>query len=204
MLNKFNFEGKTEEEVLEKATKELDVNASELFINKTETEAKLFKAKKVQLEVYKKTDIINYIKEFLKTTTKLMGIETQLEVKESENIIGVIMVSDNNPILIGKEGRTLNSLQILIRQALSVQTGMSIKVNLDASNYKGKKLKNLAYDVKKIAYDVLRTHGEVHLDPMNSYERRFVHNAISEFKDLSSNSEGEGKDRHIVVKYIGE
>lgn len=204
MLNKYNFEGKSEEEALEKINKELGLTESEVFINKSETEAKLFKAKKIQLEVYKKEDIISYIKEFIKTTTRLMGIETQLEVKESENIIGVIMASDNNPILIGKEGRTLNSLQILIRQALSAQTGVNIKVNLDASNYKGKKLKNLAYDVKKIAYDVLRTHGEVHLDPMNSYERRFVHNAISEFKDLSSNSEGEGQNRHIVVKYIGE
>jgi spoIIIJ-associated protein len=204
MLDKFKFEVKSEEEAQEKIKAELGKDFSELYVQKFETEAKLFKSKKIVFEVIKKEDVISFVKEFIKSTVKLMGIEVQLEIKETDGIINIIMASDNNPILIGKEGRTLNSLQILIRQTLSTQTEMNIKVNLDASNYKGKKLKNLEYDIKRVVYDVLRTHGEVHLDPMNSYERRFIHNMVSEFKELSSNSEGEGTTRHIVIRYIGE
>ena len=78
---------------------------------------------------------------------------------------------------------------------------MNLRINVDASNYKGKKIKNFEYEIKKIAKSVLRTKVAVKLDPMNSYNRRIVHNVVSEFENLTSLSEGEEPNRYVVIDY---
>ena len=71
---------------------------------------------------------------------------------------------------------------------------------VDVEDYKEKVNKHLEFDVKKIAREVLRTGVEAKLDPMNSYERRIVHNAINEIKGVSTISEGEEPNRCVVIK----
>ena len=88
----------------------------------------------------------------------------------------MILVSNNNPILIGKEGKNIEALQILLRNTIKNQTGIDIKINVDASNYKKKKEENFEKEIKKVIKEVLESHIEVKLDPMNSYNRRIVHN----------------------------
>ena len=63
-------------------------------------------------------------------------------------------------------------------------------------------MKNIEIEVRKIADEMEKSHLEVSLDPMNSYERRLVHNIINEYSNLTTESYGEGKDRHVVIKYI--
>lgn len=201
LLNKYTFEGKNLEETTEKCLKELDCELENLYVREFEQEGKLFKAKKVIVEAIKKEDVIKFIKDFLTSTTNLMGIPVNMEVKIDAEIINVTLVSESNPILIGKDGRTLNSLQVLLRQALSNQAGFNIKVNLDASNYKARKMNNLEYEIKKIAKEVLESKVDVKLDPMNSYERRLVHTVISEFNNLETESVGEAPERSVVIKY---
>ena len=133
-----------------------------------------------------------------------MNIKIETEIKELDNSFNVILISDNNAILIGKEGKTLNAIQTLIRQALKVQINLNLKINIDVANYKVKKLKNIESQVKKIAEDVINTKITAALDPMNSYERRFVHNLINSYSNLETESIGEGKDRRITIKYIGD
>ena len=111
------------------------------------------------------------------------------------------MVSNNNQILIGKEGRTLNAIQVLVRQTLKNQSGLNLKVNIDASNYKGKKINNIEYQTKKICRDVVKTKVEAKMDPMNSYERRAVHNVVGTFKELESESFGEEPNRYVVIRF---
>ena len=79
---------------------------------------------------------------------------------------------------------------------------MYIKINIDVSNYKIKKLNNLEKEVRKIAKEIIKTKLDVSLDPMNSYERRYIHNIINEYENLKTESIGEGKERHVVIKYI--
>ena len=114
------------------------------------------------------------------------------------------MVSNNNQILIGKEGRTLNAIQVLVRQTLKNQSGLNLKVNIDASNYKGKKINNIEYQTKKICRDVVKTKVEAKMDPMNSYERRIVHSALADDKYVYTESIGEEPNRKVVIKLKGE
>ena len=177
------------------------MNGRLIFVSITEEQGKLFKAKKYLAEVYKQEDIIGYVKEYIKNLESGLNSKINSEVKFQEDILKIMLVSDNNSILIGKEGRTLESIQTLIRNSIKNQTGINLKINLDASNYKAKKQKNLEYEIKKIAKDVLTTHIEVKLDPMNSYDRRCVHNVISKFENLKSLSYGESPNRYVVISY---
>ncbi|MBR1717642.1 MAG: KH domain-containing protein [Bacilli bacterium] len=195
------FEAKTKEEALDNAVKELNVRVEDLFFKEEFIEGKLFKSSKYIISVINKEDIKKYIVEFFKKIAKNMNLNIETEVIESENIFNVVLVSNNNAILIGKEGKTLNSLQILIRQAIKNNTGLSIKLNLDVSNYKIKKMKNIEKLVRGVAADVEASHLTISLDPMNSYERRLVHTIISEYPALITESVGEGKDRHVTIKY---
>ena len=201
MLTLSKFEAKTKEEALEKCLNELNLKQEELFIKESETEAKLFKSKKYTIEVITKKEIIKYIKEYLREIDKSFDIELKSEVNENENIIKVNLVSNNNPILIGKDGKNIEALQILIRNSIKNQIGIDIKVNIDASNYKKKKEENFEREIKRILKEVQKTHMETKLDPMNSYKRRIVHNLASKFNNIKTESEGVEPNRYTIIKY---
>ena len=198
MIKVYKYEGKDEEECLTNCIEELDVYACDLLVTNHEEEDKFW------IEVIKKEDIINYIKEYLKSVVTMLNLELNLEVREEENIFNVTMVSSNNPILIGKEGKNLSSLQLLLRQSLTNQTGLDIKVNLDASNYRAKKVKSFEYQIKNIVREVQKTKTDTKLDPMNSYQRRIVHALLSNYSNVTTESVGEEPNRCVVIKYIGE
>ena len=155
-----------------------------------------------EFEAVKKEDIKTYIIEYLTKVTNEMGINSKIEISEEDDVFSVKMFSDNNPILIGKDGKTLASLQILLRQSLSNQIKFNIKINLDASNYKIRKEKFFERDIKNIINDVMKTKDEVKLDPMNSYKRRIVHSIASEYYNIETESFGEEPERYVLIRYV--
>lgn len=195
------YEEKNKEEILKKILKELNCNQNDLFLKSEFIEGKLFKSSKYIVSVVTKKEIIEYISEYIQNLSRCMKINIESEILESEDIFKVTLVSDQNAILIGKEGRTLNSIQLLLKQSIKNKIGLSLKINVDVANYKVKKLKNIEYQVKKIINEVQSTKITAALDPMNSYERRFVHNLVSEYKNLTTESIGEGRDRRVTIKY---
>ena len=195
-----NYEAKTKEEALENALQELNVKKEDLFLKSEFVEGKLFKPSKYIVSVIKKEDIKEYINNFFKEIAKFMNLNIETEINEKDDIFSVILVSNNNSILIGKDGKTLNALQTLIRQAIKNNTTLLIKLNLDVSNYKVKKLKNIERLVRGIAADVEASGITVSLDPMNSFERRLVHTIIDEYPALITESIGEGRERHVTIK----
>lgn len=204
MLTLSKFEGKTKEEALEKCLSELSITEEKIFTKETETEAKLFKSKKYIIEAITVEEIINYIKEYINNIDKSFNINIKSEVNEQDKIIKVILVSENNPILIGKDGKTIEAIQTLLRNSIRNQIDMEIKINVDASNYKRKKEESFEREMKKIIKSVLNTHIEVKLDPMNSYNRRIVHNLASKFKNIRTESVGEEPNRYTIIKYEEE
>ena len=131
-----------------------------------------------------------------------MGIDVQLESNIREEQINIKMYSDNNNILIGKNGQTLNAMQKVLRQQVYNKIGKYPYILLDVENYKEKKMGNLERMAKRTAKEVLKSHIDVTLDDMNSYERRVIHNALTKFKNISTLSEGEEPHRHIVIRYV--
>lgn len=194
------YEGKNLEELKEKALSELNASSEEVYMKESEQAGGLFKSKKYKLEVVTKDDVVKYIKNYIVDISKYMGITTNIEIKKREKYIQVNLFSESSSILIGKNGRTLEAIQILLKNALLNQTGHKINVILDVEDYKEKNNRHLEFNVKKIAKEVRRTGVEAKLDPMNSYERRIVHNAVSTIKGVTSKSEGEEPNRCVVIK----
>lgn len=201
MITSYKYEGKNYEEILEKALKELEVTENDIYLQTQEEEGKLFKSKKYMIDIIKKQDVIDYIKSYIKEFAKNINMEIKCEVREKDGNISVLLVSSNNSLLIGRDGKNLNALQLLLRNSLSTITNRKIMLMLDASGYKNKKIKNLEFEIKKICKDVLRTKMEVKLDPMNSFERRIVHNVVGGYDNLKSNSVGEEPNRYTIISY---
>lgn len=197
-LNKY--EGKNLEELWNQCLKELDVTKEDVYFKEDSNESGLFKSKKYTLEVVTKQQIKDYIEEFINNLGKLMNLEINFEMRINEHI-NILLTSDNNNILIGKDGKNLNAIQVLLNQAVNGNHFFDFLIIVDVSNYKEKKLKSLEYQVRKICKEVLSSKVDVKLDPMNSYERRLVHNIVSEYENLVSSSTGEGKERFTTIKY---
>jgi spoIIIJ-associated protein len=94
------------------------------------------------------------------------------------------------------------AIQTVLRQMVHNEIGMYPYILLDVENYKEKKISNLERTAKRIAKEVQKTKIDVSLDNMNSYERRIVHNVLTKFKNISTTSEGEEPNRHIVIRYV--
>ena len=201
MMEVVRNEAKSKEEALEKSLEELNVRADETYYYFEETEGGLFKSKKYVCVMTTKYGVKEYIKKFLIDLARYMNTKFNIEVMQTEVGFSVIVIGDNSGALIGKEGRTLNSIQTILRQSLKKFGNFDFRVNIDISNYKAKRERNLAYEVKKICREVLKTKVDAKLDPMNSYERRIVHNIVGDFKNLTSESEGVNPNRYTVIKY---
>ena len=198
-MNTYKFEDKTIEEAKNKALKELNINEENIIIiNKTEKNGLLKKSASIELVTV--DEIINYLKDSLNEILSLIGIEANYEVRRRENRIEIKIFSDNNAILIGKNGRTMQSLQTILRFILKNHVASDLSVMLDVENYKEKRNRNIEYLAKKIARDVAKTKVETKLDNMNSYERRIVHNILSDNKYVYTVSEGEEPNRHVIIK----
>ena len=197
-----SYEGKTLDDAINKALSNLNASKEEVYYSEEETTSGLFKTKKYKVNVLLKEDVIEYIKSYLKEVTSLMGIDVEFETQKREKYIKVNMMSDKSSILIGKNGRTMSSLQELLRQSISAQTGIKINVILDANDYKENQQKNIERLAVKLAKDVVKTGIEVKMDRMNSFERRLVHNRLSEFKGVTTISEGEEPNRCVVIKPV--
>ena len=202
-MKKYNFTGKDLEEALDIALENLNCSKDDVYYKELEVKSGLFKSKKIEIEVIKKTEIIEDIKEVLRNLTKLMGISINFEVKTRKDSVLITIVSDsseNNNILIGKRGRTITSLSLILKQYLYNELGFNFNFILDVSDYKLKNQKRIESLAKKVAKEVSKTKIEAKLDPMNSYERRIVHTVLSENKYVKTESIGEEPNRAVVIK----
>lgn len=198
-MKHYIFEAKTLEEAKNKALTELNLTEDNIIIKHVEEKQGLLK-KTAKIEIVNVNDLVNYLKECLNTIMELMNISGNLEVRRRDKIIEMKIFSNQNSILIGKEGRTLESFQNILRQVLLKEVGDEYKIILDIENYKEKRNNRLERTAKQIAREVAKTKVEAKLDRMNSYERRIVHNALSKNKYVYTESIGEEPNRCVVIK----
>ena len=195
------FTGKNLEELKSEALEKLGLKENECLIAVSSTKSGLFKTKEeFEIKIFNLDDVADEIKNYLNELLTNMGINANFETKIREEQISIKMFSDNNKILIGRDGKTLKALQTVIRQHIYREIGTYPYVLLDVENYKEKKIKNLEFLTRKLAKEVLRTKQPIKMDDMNSYERRIAHNVLAKFDNLTSTSEGEEPNRHIVIK----
>ena len=198
-MNKYYFEGKTQEQAINTALEELKLSKEDLIVNSIEDKSSILK-KNVKIEVLNMNEIITFIKDTLNQITDLMGAKSNLEVRRRDNNISVTIFSENNSILIGKNGKNVAALQLIIRQMVNSKLKEPLSIIIDVGNYKEKRARSIEYLAKRLAREAYKTKTEVTMDSMNSYERRIVHEALADDKYVYTESIGEEPNRKVVIK----
>ena len=201
-MKKTTFEAKTKEEAFDMAEKALRVNRQYIQLDIDEKRS-MFGLKK-HLDVTAKTDVdllqLGY--DVLANLFQNMGIE-KAEIKTEQPQpyeFNYIIDTSHNPVLIGKNGKTLESVQFFIRNLLNIFTDERVIVLIDIGGYKANRKKQLEILATKTAKEVARTKVAVKLDPMNAYERRIIHTKLAEWRDVITKSEGEKNKRYLVIR----
>ncbi len=200
-MEKHKYSGKTKEDAIDQAKIDLQETENNLLIKELqEVKSGLFKGKKIEIEVIERREVIKHIKDYLNKLIKNLGFTANIEIKNKEEIPAYTIYSDNDSLLIGKNGKNLKALSIITSQHITKELGFPFKFTIDINSYKEKHEKSLERLAKKIAKEVAETKIAAKLDSMNSYERRIIHNALSNHKKVYTESEGEEPNRYIVIK----
>ena len=195
------YTGKTVEEALEEASKELQIPVRDLIYIVLDKKAGLF-TKKFQVEVYDLSDVIRFAEDYLLKVVDALGIESSVKTSLDDDVIRICIDSTHNPILIGKNGVTLQALNELVKLATNNHFHKRFRILLDINGYKDSKYGKLARMARKLAKDVQRTKTTYTFDPMPADERRAIHNACSNMSHIKTESIGEGKTRQVQIIYV--
>lgn len=200
-MEKHRYSGKTRKDAINKAQEDLQELEENLFINElSETKGGLFKSKKIEIEVIERREVIQEIKDYIIKLLKNMGLTSNIEIKNKQEVPKYIIYSDNDALLIGKNGKNLKALSTIVREYIMNIIGQPFKFVIDVNDYQEKREQSLIHLAKKTAREVATTKVEAKLDSMNSYERRIIHNALASSKKVYTESEGEEPNRCVVIK----
>lgn len=203
MTNKIEFEAKTLKEAEQIAQEKLNVELNHIKLT-------VVREKKGILgigatTVYEAKVDINLPfegKKYLESIFNNLEIEVNTEFRQKPDglVINYQIQSEENALLIGSEGRTLNALQTVLRAHINKLASEQIRVYLDIGGYKANKRKQLEIIATKTAKEVAFSGVEKKLSPMNSYQRRIIHTKLAEWRDVVTESEGEEPNRYVVIK----
>lgn len=148
---------------------------------------------------------VAHIKEFLENVLAKMDLgNCGVEVNENGDSVIMNIVGDDASHAIGYRGETLDALQYLCNLLLDTSASGFKRVTLDSENYRAKREKILQRLAGNIEQKVKRTGKEVSLEPMNPYERRIIHTALQGSKYVTTQSEGQGSGRHVVITPLNQ
>lgn len=139
--------------------------------------------------------------DFLNGVFKSMNLNVtiMMEYDQEEGALNCLFDGGDMGILIGKHGQTLDSLQYLTSLVVNKDESEYVRVKLDTEDYRSRRKEALVNLSRNIAYKVKQTRHAIALEPMNPYERRIIHSALQNNKDVETYSEGEEPYRHVVV-----
>ena len=196
------FTGKTVDEAVSAAASELGVEPEELVYEVTEEKKGLF-SKKAVISVYELSDVVAYTQDYIKNVVESLGISgVGTTAYMQDDIIRIEIETDHNPVIIGKNGNTLRSLNEIVRLAVSGKFRKRYRILLDVGEYKNGKYSRVAAVARRTAKQVQKTKVDVTLDPMPSDERRVVHNVLNKFSHIATESSGDGHRRAVTIKYV--
>ena len=143
----------------------------------------------------------DFAQKYLEDLLSFFGLNTSIDVsKEDETITLQVPSTHLNGFLIGNHGENLRSLQHLTNMALKTSGYEDTMAIVDVAGYRQQRNERLTKHAQSLAQKVLAEGQDIPLEPMSAYDRRVVHQAVSEIAGVKSESDGEGRERHIVIK----
>jgi spoIIIJ-associated protein len=213
------FEGKNEEEAINKAIESLGLNRDDIDVEIVEAKKAsfLFGGGKVKIRVHLEDEreedsgpleptgaFENQIVEFVKGLIERVGLTAQVRISfRQDNKIGIDIDSRDSGILIGTRGQTLEALQTIVNVAASRIQDSHPRIIVDSQNYRSRRERSLIRLAHQTAEEVRRTRDSKLLEAMNPFERRLIHTTLSKERDVETSSEGEGLYKRVRVYYRG-
>ena len=195
------YTGKTVEEALALAAEEQGVAVDELIYAISDKKKGIF-GKKLMIEVYDLSDVVRFAEDYVLNVIDNLGIESTLHTVLDNDIIRITIDSTHNPILIGKNGKTLQALNELTKLAVSNHFKKRFRILLDINGYKDEKYFRLKKMARKLAHEVQKTKTTYTFEAMPADERRIIHNACSGMPNIRTESTGEGTHRQVQIIYV--
>jgi len=148
------------------------------------------------LEAYEKATV-----EYLAGMFDLMGFDVDIEVdNNAQDRVFIELFSPDSGLIIGKRGKTLEAIQMLVNTVGSKIPGShQCKCVIDIENYRAKRESTLTDLAHRVAQEVIRTGRPRLLEPMNPFERRLIHIALQNEAQVETKSEGEGQHRKVKI-----
>lgn len=196
--------GPTVEEAKEAACRQLGVDSYEAEFEILQMPVKktfgLFGGSPAKVRVYIKENPAEKAAAYLKKVLSGMGVQNvSIRIQPEEGGALLSISGSDVGFVIGHRGETLDALQYLAGLVANHSGGTYFRIALDIGNYREKRRRTLSSLGKKLAEKSLRTGRNIALEPMNPYERRIIHTAVSSVDGAKSWSEGEDLERHVVV-----
>lgn len=142
---------------------------------------------------------ITYAKKYIEDILAFFEINVEAEVALNEDILEIAIPStEYNSILIGRNAETLRSIQYLLSTTLRNKDSAITRVNVDIAGYKKQRAEKVAEQAREWI-EAVRASGDSHIVSLNAADRRVVHQVATEFDDIQTFSEGEGRDRKIII-----
>lgn len=196
-MKKNRYKGNDFQKALKNAKIDLEEYEENLLVNKI-----IEGTNETEIEVIEKREVIKYINDCIYNLLTKMGFSVEISIQNKEENPKYLITSNNDALLIGKNGKNLKALHIIIREMLKKELQAKYQFTIDAAEYNEKRveyLKKLAINISK---EVKKSKIPTKLDSMNSYERMIIHNILKNDKYVYTESIGEEPNRYIIIKPI--
>ena len=226
---KYEFEGKNEKEAIEIAASELGLERDQFDVEILEAQKNsLFKKGFVKIRVHIEDNVNTSVSKsaiagtkkianpvpqgefeeklttFIKEVIEKMGYDVKVDVMfREEKKIGIKLESSSSSILIGRKGKNLDALQLLLNVYAGKLGHEEVRVILDTENYRIRREESLVRLAYTTADKVRSSKNSILLEPMNPFERRLIHTTLNDIPDIETKSEGDGLYKQVRVIYKG-
>ena len=199
------FEAKSVDEALKAACKAKGVSLDELkYYVIQEKPGGLFGiGSKGVIEAFTYNDVQQFIDDYISTYFKNINMPVEVIVNKTEdNTFNVIINAENNAILIGKNGQTLEAIKTIVNAAANATFRCHVHMTVDVNGYKEERYEKLKQTVERIAKTVVKTKVSARLGDLTSDERKVVHQHLSTMPHVRTESEGDGNNRRLKIIYV--
>ncbi len=217
-MSEKEFFGANEQEAVAQAAREMGIPERSVHYQLLETKKKgLFSKGGVRISVECEDEIAapvpsseeasvaaNEIVRFLNLLFQKMGLSGNVMINSiTGDKLLLSIESQDSSLLIGKMGKTLDALQVLANIVAQKSENHPLRVIIDCENYRERRQQKLIDFAEEVADHVRRTRSSRLLEPMNPFERRLVHTALTRYEDIETESEGDGLYKQIRIRFRG-
>ncbi len=202
MSNIVEIKAMTQDEALKRALKiseatEEQVLSIEEVLKPSSSFFGLFKKEGIfKIEIREESEAEFQVVSKAKELLTYMGLNLEMEVlKATDHFVLLNLYGEDNGIIIGKKGKTLNSFEYLLNSLVK-----NVKVEIDVEGFKEKRATTLRDLARKMAEKALKSERAIKLNPMPPRERKIIHEVVNKYEGLDTYSEGKDPKRYIVIK----